>query len=274
MDISPYYAQTYPDYQPALDLLQRQASYRAAIDAMLPPPGQPLVKKKVALARWQTGQPLFDDTPLPVTAELFRRATEELTRHLPPGDPLNGALARLLASTAVLSPHTENLLHTLQHDGDGAVLQLAQDTSATPESVAFLLQLILAPFFEAQAAPYRPWLAEASWRRGLCPVCGSEPDMARLTTDDGRRMLSCSLCRTEWAFDRLRCPLCEHDGPPEMRHFTFDGDSAHRVDCCDHCHRYVKTVDERRVGHAVNLAAEDIVTAELDEAATEQGYHR
>ena len=103
-------------------------------------------------------------------------------------------------------------------------------------------------------------------------MCGSEPGMARLAADDGRRILACFLCHTEWVFDRLRCPFCEYNGPPIIRHFTVDDDNAHRVDCCDACGRYLKVVDERVMGRPSSLPVEDVITAHLDMLAKEQRY--
>ncbi len=149
---------------------------------------------------------------------------------------------------------------------------MAEVTPAKSHVVAFLLHTVLSPFFQKQAEPYLEWVKESSWRRGICPICGSEPEMARLTQKNGKRILFCPLCYTEWPFDRLRCPFCESDGEPRLRYFTVNDDEAHRVYCCDKCHRYIKTVDERILGHRADLLVEDVITFHLDVMAEEQGF--
>jgi FdhE protein len=182
------------------------------------------------------------------------------------------ALDHLLASSYLTSSKVETLLGDLVADSDASIQRLADATSTDPDILAFVLRTVLSPFFKKQAAPYQEWVETAAWRRGVCPMCGSEPWMARLTHQEGRRILACSLCHTEWTFDRLRCPFCESDGQPLLRYFTVDDDEAHRVDCCDRCQRYVKTVDERVSGRPANLPVEDVITAHLDALARELGY--
>ncbi|MFQ5843873.1 MAG: formate dehydrogenase accessory protein FdhE, partial [Planctomycetota bacterium] len=139
---------------------------------------------------------------------------------------------------------------------------------------AFVVRTALTPLYERAAAPHRHAVADGAWGRGVCPVCGSEPALGRLALPDGRRMLFCALCRIEWPFERLRCPFCrDPDGTgPQLRFFTAGGDQARRVECCDRCMRYLKTVDERVDGRRANLPLEEVVTAHLDAAATARGY--
>ncbi|HIC89598.1 MAG TPA: formate dehydrogenase accessory protein FdhE [Anaerolineae bacterium] len=89
------------------------------------------------------------------------------------------------------------LLHDLITDSDACIQWLADTTSTDASIVGFLLHAVLSPFLQKLAAPYQEQVETAPWRRGICPVCGSEPWMARLAYDDGRRILACSLCRTE-----------------------------------------------------------------------------
>jgi FdhE protein len=96
--------------------------------------------------------------------------------------------------------------------------------------------------------------------------------MARLSGDSGRRSLACSLCHTEWVFERLRCPFCDNTDQVQLRYFTVNGDIVHRVGCCDRCRRYIKTVDERTSVGPANLLLEDVATVHLDALAQQQGY--
>jgi FdhE protein len=47
---------------------------------------------------------------------------------------------------------------------------------------------------------------------------------------------------------------------------------GYRVDVCEKCRRYVKTLDRRTRVSPAKLELADILTPELDEAAVEKGY--
>ena len=50
-----------------------------------------------------------------------------------------------------------------------------------------------------------------------CPACGSPPSIARLRRADGRRLLTCGLCGSEWEAMRLACACCGDEGPRVAR---------------------------------------------------------
>ena len=130
------------------------------------------------------------------------------------------------------------------------------------------------PFFEVLAEKMMETVEEGTWLEPLCPVCGHEPLMAKLEGEEGRRILHCSLCSTEWAYRRLQCPFCLNDNHETLRFFFVDEESPYRVDVCDECKRYLKTVDERKLeeGKEVVLAVENIATIYLDILAAGEGY--
>lgn len=266
-----YYSKTMPEYRASLDFLQRILDFQASLVERLEL--DPPIELAMAHEKWRAGQPLFDNEPLSFPAAWFREALVELCPVLPKG-AIQVALNRLLASNLMTPTNIETLLDGLIIDSDACIQQLANNISAEPNILVFLLRTVLSPFFQKQARLYQECLEAATWRRGVCPMCGSEPVMARLDNKDGQRFLACSLCRTEWSFDRLRCPFCESDDQPRLRYFNMDDDEAYRVDCCDHCQRYLKTIDERRSGRPANLWIEEVITTHLDVLAKEQGYHQ
>jgi FdhE protein len=120
---------------------------------------------------------------------------------------------------------------------------------------------------------------QETWLKGVCPVCGSLPAIQRLVRDDGRRMLRCSLCSTEWYFKRVMCPFCENEDHNTLRYFFVDESSpidkpAFRVDVCDKCKSYIKTLDERKLPESEkpDLYVENLSTLYLDMLAQRDGY--
>ncbi|NLH49633.1 MAG: formate dehydrogenase accessory protein FdhE [Myxococcales bacterium] len=130
----------------------------------------------------------------------------------------------------------------------------------------------LTPF----GARLAPLVDDERWRRNRCPVCGNEPALAALAGDGGRRHLYCDTCGMVWTFDRLACPFCDHRKQEDLRVLVVDDQSPHRLDACEHCHRYLKTVDYRKIeeNRAALLPIEDAATLYLDLMADRDGYHR
>ena len=60
----------------------------------------------------------------------------------------------------------------------------------------------------------------------------------------------------------------------KLHYFYAEGEEAYRIDVCDNCHQYIKTVDSRKLDHETDLHLDDIVTMHLDILATEKGYKR
>ncbi|RME40851.1 MAG: formate dehydrogenase accessory protein FdhE [Caldilineae bacterium] len=266
-----YYLQVMPGYRDALCILQAIFDMQAMVARAVAP--QLHISPDTARARWQRGQPLFAAESPVFPPSLFDAALRELCGRLPAGSPLCRVANALRARDALPPQQVRALPARLLADRRACLRQLATVASVPEEAVAFVLCAILSPLLAQEAAACHPWLEGVGWRRGVCPMCGVEPWMARLLRDDGRRMLACPLCRTEWPFDRLRCPFCDGNTHPCLRYFTVEGDEAHRVACCDHCRRYLKTVDERLLGRRANLPVEDVITSRLDVIAQEQGYY-
>jgi len=255
-----------PGAHEGLAFLQGILNFQAGLAERIEP--IPQIGRDAATAKWLAGEPLFSgELPAPPSSWL-REALTQLRPLLPPGGMAQRTLDQLLSSQAV-----EELLAS-GPIGDSLTLvrRMAGVVRMESEAVDFLFGAVLAPFYQRQAIPYRAWLAKAEWRRGCCPICGCAPRMARLAAETGQRILVCSLCSSEWAFERLRCPFCEGDERPLLRRFTVNGDEAHRVDCCDRCGGYLKTVDERVTGRAADIPVEDLLTAHLDTLAQEMGY--
>jgi len=120
---------------------------------------------------------------------------------------------------------------------------------------------------------------QENWLKGNCPVCGSYPGIEKLRRDDGKRILRCSFCGTEWYFKRIMCPFCDNEDHNSLRYFFIEEDSptekaAFRVDVCDKCKSYIKTVDERKLPESEkpDLYLENFNTIYLDVLAQKDGY--
>jgi len=138
-----------------------------------------------------------------------------------------------------------------------------------PDTFGFLLNHAVKPFMQLYREKVSSFYDPEQWLRGRCPVCGSNPNMALLEKESGKRILSCGLCEARWRFQRLGCPYCNSG---ESEFFTVEGMEKYRVYTCKNCNGYIKTVDEKQTGGEVNLFWEDIESVQLDIVALHEGY--
>jgi len=108
-----------------------------------------------------------------------------------------------------------------------------------------------------------------------CHYCQSDPQLAviRPEGDGGKRLLLCSLCQSEWEFHRILCPACGEEHNEKLPRYSAAGIAAVRVEACDVCKHYLKSIDMTVDGLAVPVV-DEIATAPLDLWAAEQGYRK
>ena len=109
----------------------------------------------------------------------------------------------------------------------------------------------------------------------LCPFCNRKPVLGvlRQQGDGGRRSLLCGFCLTEWDFRRIVCPGCGEENNTKLPVYTAETFPHIRVECCDACHTYIKSIDLTKNGLAVPLV-DELASIPLDLWAQEHGYDK
>ncbi len=135
-------------------------------------------------------------------------------------------------------------------------------------------------FAQALLQPYAEFLAGKSSTATegsppLCPFCGSRPQVALLRPegDGGKRSLLCALCSTEWNFRRLVCPNCGEESKEHLPVFAAQEFDYVRVEACDTCHTYIKSIDLTKNGNAVPMV-DELATLSLNLWAQENHYQK
>jgi FdhE protein len=107
----------------------------------------------------------------------------------------------------------------------------------------------------------------------LCPFCSRKPGVGVLRPlgDGGQRSLVCSFCLGEWEFRRIVCPGCGEENHAKLPVYTAEQFQHVRVECCDTCRNYIKTVDLTTNGLA-DPVVDEIASIPLDLWAQKQGY--
>jgi FdhE protein len=139
----------------------------------------------------------------------------------------------------------------------------------------YLSRALLRPYVEVLAglgiAPDR------QHRPGRCPFCGGPPWIAARRTgaemDGAQRFLGCALCGGEWPFNRIRCPGCAEEDPARLPSFQSDAHPSVRIEGCETCHRYVKSIDLTADARPIP-EVDDLVSLAMDLWAAEQGFRR
>jgi len=108
-----------------------------------------------------------------------------------------------------------------------------------------------------------------------CPRCNSLPlvGVLRPEGDGGKRFLQCSFCSQEWEFRRIFCAHCGEDQEQKLPVYIAEQFPHVRVECCDTCKYFLRTVDLTKDGKAVPIV-DDVAAIPLGLWAQENGYTR
>jgi FdhE protein len=139
----------------------------------------------------------------------------------------------------------------------------------------YLSRAILRPYVEFLRTANVP--PDRAHRRGHCPFCGGAPWASARRggslTEGARRTLACSLCGLEWLFERILCPSCFEEDPHKLPSFRNEKHPAVRIEACETCRRYVKSLDLSEDARPIP-EVDDLVSIAMDLWAAEQGFTR
>ncbi len=154
----------------------------------------------------------------------------------------------------------------------GAELLSAAWSSHAPSGAQGLLAFaFLQPYAELLRSRAQP--RRVSTAHALCPFCNRKPGLGvlRQMGDGGARSMVCSFCLAEWEFRRIVCPGCGEENDKSLPVFTATDFDYIRVECCDTCKTYIKSVNLTKNGLADPLV-DELASAPLDLWAREHGY--
>jgi len=153
------------------------------------------------------------------------------------------------------------------------IKKVADESELDKVVLSFLIQSSIKPSIEAGRQQLESELESETWLKGDCPLCGSLPSLSLLKEEVGKRYLFCSYCGYQWRIDRLLCPFCNNTEQEFLKYFCGEGEETYRIDLCDKCHQYIKTIDYRML-EELDPVLEDLATLHLDILASQKGYQR
>jgi FdhE protein len=137
----------------------------------------------------------------------------------------------------------------------------------------FLALAFLQPY--AEFIRSRVPLHLAGYTHSLCPFCSRKAALAVLRPmgEGARRNLICGFCLCEWEFRRIVCPGCDEKDHAKLPVYTAEEFPYIRVECCDTCRTYIKSIDLSKNGLADPLV-DELASVPLDLWAQERGYSK
>lgn len=255
-------------------------------------PVEAVFQRRAERARLLAGEAVAAGEPLSFAAGLYqvqgRLATAIAALH----DTRRALTGRLTDDLSALIEVSSELLGFAAENGPPGLAGVAGERSREAASVLgsrlvvfwgadratepdYLSRALLRPYVEVLArlgvAPNR------TLRTGHCPFCGAPPWIAArrsaADSDGASRFLGCGLCGGEWLFARIRCPSCSEQNPERLPFFRSDRYPAARIEACETCRRYVKSIDLTVEGMAIP-EVDDLVSIGMDLWAAAQGFAR
>ena len=205
---------------------------------------------------------------LPSATRLFKRLCKIMGRNKKASQDIE----RITQAYKTKEIDLKELFKQTDSENDDYITALSKKLGVKEDVLLFLARNSIKPIFEAYAKELKKHVDQERWWKGYCPICGSEPFIAELK-EDGARFLVCSSCNYEWRFNRLKCPFCENEDHEKLRYFHTEKEGkVYRVDVCEKCKRYIKTIDTNELGEDIIPLLEDAGTLHLDILAQKEGY--
>ncbi len=236
---------------------------RALPDDPLPP------ELEAAIAKRGDRSPVLNPDWLPFPERPVRQLLNDLAVVL----QRQGGRSEDVKRLSVVPPELlEELVRTAAFAPDvGALSTLGERLGMDSDTLLFFGRVSAAPLVDHVVRRLRQHVARPK-PSGHCPWCGSEPALAVLRGEQGRRLLFCSLCSQRWEFDRVQCVGC--GSRAELGRLAEGPDDRCAIETCDACNRYLKTVDTRNEPEQPTALplVETTATLHLDLIAQRRGY--
>lgn len=244
---------------------------------LLPAPPMPLHKERFEEAL-KEGRPLSTVIKPPVPGVAYADSLIDLlTLLMQQGGPTDQASLTVIALRDAEEAEKEALAKAARDEDGEALLAWATAKGLNPEILNACLGLALQPFLGRYGSEMVKEAPMHLWRNNFCPCCGRQPDVTRVDPDN-QRYLHCPQCDTQWLHYRLTCTRCDTDDIKKVNILIEKELEPWRVEVCDVCGDYCKTLDQRHGGVLampdVDLFLEDARTARLDLLAEAEGYRR
>lgn len=218
-----------------------------------------------------------------VGAELSKRAPGSPRSRSVPFDSIN-VLPRLTTFLALLGEAAPSALAAaarqisrLDAGSQRSLLAAYWELGGSDQLIGPFAQFVPRAFTEpiAELFASRTTASPAVSTQHVCPLCDGLPllGVLRPEGDGGKRRMLCSFCLQEWDFRRIYCPACGEEDEKKLPVYVAEQFPHIRVETCETCKIYVRTIDLTTDGNAVPVV-DDLAAIPLSLWAQERGYTR
>lgn len=267
-------------FEGLFEIQQRHADEAARLDYAAP-------ADDAVVERYRSGVPLFAEYPVTIDPEAFAATCGDIASYMAENAGLDPTAAQALSAydwdAFVQKAHMKTagsdpaafVENALQRIDDFAVpTELPANIFMMP--VVFALRVHLQPAAEQIASLYQDNVPEEDYgydRNVDCPVCGAPSEASWVgesptssSMAGRRRMQYCSLCGTQWEFERIRCANCGSTDQNHLHYTNIEGDRAHCLLHCDECGFTQRVVFQDELPYApISMEVEDVAMAKLDQ---------
>ena len=264
MSIRPFYGELIGFYQ-AVFMAQEEAKQTVRIEAK--PISEDMLKLKL-----KEKFPLVSVSEFELDEVSCRQLFDKISRIICEKNPgLKSSAEVLIAAVDKGDLRVEDLCRALLAGNDSAFEKYAEELKVDKKLLAFIVYNSVKPSLNVFAEKTAQQLApDYYWGKGYCPVCGNTPAIAVLQ-GEGERFLHCGFCGYHWSAMRIYCPFCENKDAKTLSYFYSESEPEYRVDICEACNKYIKTVDLRKLSRECYIPLEQVATLHLDLKAREMG---
>ncbi len=234
-----------------------------------------LLKKASFLPQEESDPPLLQGREIPIDLEAAKRVFRSLCR-VTKGETrtLQEGIERVEKETRSGKIDMDRFLGEMTLSDARYTEEVSSSLGLSRDILTFLGRASIQPFLVEATATLGDRVDLAEWSKGICPICAAPPLLSELAETEGQRLLICSRCGHRWKAFRMACPFCNTEDPEAHRYLFVEGDEAVRIDVCESCRKYIKTIDSRKMGQTIFPLLEDMGTLHLDMLAQEKGYQR
>jgi len=230
------------------------------------------ISAKMLTLKARENFPLIEIREFPYDATAAGHLFATLCQLARDANPQMAAAAEAILKAAAETLKTSALFPGLLEGNEALFENVAAEFKIDKQVLGFITYNSLKPSLTLAAEQLASYLKkDHPWEKGYCPICGSAPILS-LFAADGSRSLVCSFCWHEWPAKRVFCPFCENRDGNTLQYFFSEQEKELRVDVCDQCKKYIKTVDTRKADRLIYPPLEQVASLHLDYKAAEMGY--
>ncbi|MEJ5348914.1 MAG: formate dehydrogenase accessory protein FdhE [Desulfosoma sp.] len=223
------------------------------------------IKLQTIHAQWHAGRPLIRRWEFPLDIEAAEEVLDGITQAVPADNrELSGACAALSQALTRNPSAKDAIWESFLHHEWNPWEEWVETFGVDLPSLLYVARSCLRPSLEKTAEELLKTVSpDDLWQEGYCPVCGSLPSLITLE-GEGFRRGHCSWCGTPWRLARFQCPVCNNRRHESLGYLYSDEEPGYRIDYCNQCRHYFKTIDARERLWPLWILLEEWTTLHLD----------